>query len=420
MESVVRLPSRPSALLLAAAVSLVAAGCGGSGGSGSPAGGATVTVVVSAPVSTSPWLAGFERTGAQLAASQINSAHSLKLDGKPYRVDVKVLDNAGSPQQAAANARQAVSLHAAVLITDGVGAAVVAGITAPAHLPTFVVFEGGTGIVDAERRPTMFRLAPANKYMTMRLADYLAGHPPKVGIVADDTSYGQDGLTSLTSAFQRDQIAVAAQAVVPSGTSDVATQVLAQRRAGVTELVVWASAPVVAATVQAARSAGWQVPIWAGPSGEDPLVRQRLADHPGWLNGFGFVSFRITAEVGAAPFASYRKAYVQEFGEQKVGVKQDGKDVVQPPDWSMFSYDVVNLVAAALAKSGAVGKPLLDTLAGNVVITGANGDERGYSATTREGVSPDDIYFAQFHGFTFAPVTDDLLSQNLPTVPQTS
>jgi hypothetical protein len=29
------------------------------------------------------------------------------------------------------------------------------------------------------------------------------------------------------------------------------------------------------------------------------------------------------------------------------------------------------------------------------------------------------MYFAQFHGFTFAPVTDDLLSQNLPAVPQT-
>ena len=63
--------------------------------------------------------------------------------------------------------------------------------------------------------------------------------------------------------------------------------------------------------------------------------------------------------------------------------------------------------------------PLLSTLEAKVVITGANGDERGYLATTREGVSPDDMYFAQFHGFTFAPVTNDLLSQNLPTVPQT-
>jgi len=161
------------------------------------------------------------------------------------------------------------------------------------------------------------------------------------------------------------------------------------------------------------------VPIWAGPAGEDPLVRQRLATHAGWLTGVGFVSFRITAEVGAAPFAAYRKAYVAKFGEDRINVKQDGKEVVQPPDWSMFPYDAVNLVVAGLQKAGAVGQPLQDALSGNVVITGANGDERGYSATAREGVSPDDMYFAQFHGFVFAPVTNDLLSQNLPAVPQT-
>ena len=72
-----------------------------------------------------------------------------------------------------------------------------------------------------------------------------------------------------------------------------------------------------------------------------------------------------------------------------------------------------------MAKAGAVGKPLQDTLSDNFVITGANGDERGYAPTSREGVSPDDMYFAQFHGFVFSPVTDDLLSQSLPTVPQT-
>jgi ABC-type branched-subunit amino acid transport system substrate-binding protein len=343
----------------------------------------------------------------------------VKLGSTRYRLEVKVLDNAGSPQQAAANAREAVSMHAAALVIDGVGAAAVADITRPAHLPTFVVFEGGAGIVDPQRRPTIFRLAPADKYLTMRLADYLAGRHPQVGIVADDTSFGHDGLEALTAAFARDDITVRQQTTVPAGVSDVATQVLAQRRAGVTALVVWASASVVAAVVQAARAGGWQVPIWAGPSGEDPLVRQRLAKHPEWLTGVGFASFRITAEVGPAPFAAYRKAYVRAFGEVKVGVRQGAKDVVQPPDWSMFSYDAVNLVVAALNKSGATGRPLLDTLAGNVVITGANGDERGYSTTTREGVSPDDMYFAQFHGFVFSPVTDDLLSQNLPTVAQT-
>ena len=378
-----------------------------------------VTFVVSAPVSTSPWIAANERNGAELAAAQLNAAGGISFGGHGHRVRVEVRDNGGSPQQAVADARAAVAEHAAALVMDGVGAKAVAGVTDPAHLPVFVVFDGGASFIDPTTRPTLFRLAPADAPMTMRLADYLAAKHPKVGIVTDDSGFGTDGAASLRPAFGRDKIPVVAQGTVPASASDVSTQVLAARRAGATTLVVWASAPIVAAAIQAARSTGWSVPIWAGPSGEDPLVRQRLATHVGWLSGVGFVSFRITAEIGPKPFETYRAAYEKRFGADKIGVKQDGKDVVQPPDWSMFSFDTVKLVAAALTKSRATGAALLSTLEGHVVITGANGDERGYLASTREGVSPDDMYFAQFHGFTFAPVPDDLLSQNLPAVPQT-
>lgn len=409
-----RLTLVPSAL----ASALVAVATFGTGCSSSPSG-SDVEFVVSAPVSTSPWIAGFERNGAELAAAQLNDHGGIKYGGATHHVVVTVLDNAGSPQQVAAHARKAVADHAAALIIDGVGAAAVADVTGPAGLPTFVVFDGGASIIDPEKRPALYRLAPADKKMTERLADYLADKRPKIGIIADDTSFGTDGSASLKHAFARDEIPVRTNTVVPARSGDVIGQVLTARSRGVTTLVVWASAPVVAAAINAARSAGWNVPIWAGPSGEDPLVRQRLAAHPEWLTGVGFVSFRITAEVGPKPFATYRSAYVAKFGEDKVGVTQGGKQVVQPPDWSMFSYDAVNLVADALSKAGATGPKLQAVLAGHDVIVGANGDERGYGESSREGVSGDDMYFAQFNGFVFAPVTDDLLSQNLPAVPQT-
>src|SRR5205085_2938420 len=49
---------------------------------------------------------------------------------------------------------------------------------------------------------------------------------------------------------------------------------------------------------------------------------------------------------------------------------------------------------------------------------GANGDGRGYNAAYHEGISPSDMYFARFDGFTFVPVDDDPLSGSLPRVPQ--
>jgi ABC-type branched-subunit amino acid transport system substrate-binding protein len=406
---------------LAVSVALAAAVTGGgvlTACSGTPAGD-DLRIVVSAPVSTSPWIAEFARRGADLAAEQLNAEGGVEYGGRAHQVVVEVRDNAGSPQQVVADARAAVDRGAAALVIDGVGAAAVADVTDPASLPVFVVFDGGESFIDAGTNRTLFRMAPADRPMAIRLADYLAAAEPRIGLISDDTGFGRDGADAMREAFARDHIEIAKDLTVATTASDVSAQVLSARRAGATTLVVWAAAPVVADAIRAARSAGWDADIWAGPTGEDPLVRQQLADHVEWLDGVGFVSFRITAEMGPKPFGAYRAAYEKKYGVDWIGVKQDGRNVAQPPDWSMYSYDAVKLVSAALEKSGGVGEPLLRTLEGGVVITGANGDERGYLETTREGVSPDDMYFARFHGFVFAPVTDDLLSHNLPAVPQT-
>jgi ABC-type branched-subunit amino acid transport system substrate-binding protein len=383
-------------------------------GAGSAATEGEVLVVVSAPLTAQPWIGRFAERGAQLAADQLNRSGGAA--GR--KVLVSVLDNGGSPQRAVANAHTAVAKGAVALITDGVGAQAVAAVTDPVSLPVFIVFEGGSSLVDARTRPTLFRMAPANKPMATRLSDYLSERTKVVGLLSDDSTYGREGAAQSRLAFKRNEITVASDDTVPEGASDVASQVLAARRAGAKVLVVWARATGVAAVVRAARAGGWSVPVYSGPTGEDPLVRQRLADHPEWVEGLTFVSFRITSETGPAPFAAYRKAYEAKFGIDDVGVRIAGKSVVMPPNWSTYSYDAVNLVALALKNSGGrSGVALMDALQ-RTVSTGANGDERGFGPEDREGVSPDDMYFGRFHDMRFVPVTDDILSTNLPTVAQ--
>ena len=396
---------------LLVALALLASGCNAGSRGGTDG---EIRIVVSAPLTAQPWVGRFAERGALLAADQLNADGGA--DGK--KVVVEVLDNGGSPQRAVANARTAVSKGAAALITDGVGAVAVSEVTDPVSLPVFVVFEGGISLVDPKDRPTLFRMAPSNKPMSTRLSDYLSEKAKVVALIADDSQYGREGAEQTRRAFERNQIKLAADASVPEGNSDVAPQVLAARRSGAQALVVWARAAGVAAVVRAARAGGWDVPIYSGPAAEDPLVRQRLADHPEWLDGLTFVSFRITSETGPEPFAEYRKAYVAKYGEDEVGVTAGGKPVLMPPDWSMYSYDAVKLIAACLkASGGKTGPPLIDALHGTV-ITGANGDERGFGPEDREGVSPDDMYFGRFADMRFAPVTDDILSTGLPMVEQ--
>ncbi len=378
-----------------------------SGSSAAPA--KDALVVVSAPLTAQPWIGEFLRKGALLAAAQVNA-------GPGRHVRVEVLDNGGSAQTAVANARRAVAEKAVALITDGVGARAIAAVTDPVKLPVFVTFEGGASLTDPKTFPTLFRLAPANTSLCRRLADYLADVQPgkETALLGDDSSYGREGSANVKADLLHDDVRVVSDQTVPEGARDVSAQVLTARRSGAKVLVVWARAAGVAAIVRAARSTGWDVPIYSGPAAEDPLVRQQLADKPQWVEGLTFVSFRITSEVGGEPFAAYRKAYEKAYGPDEVGVSSAGKKVVMPPDWSMYPYDAVNLVKAALERKGVSVFEALQS----VSITGANGDERGFGPDDREGVSPDDMYFAHFEGMRFVPNRDDKLSTVLPLVPQ--
>jgi ABC-type branched-subunit amino acid transport system substrate-binding protein len=379
----------------------------------------TVQIVVSAPVSTEPWIASSIENGAKLAVDEINARGGLELqNGERRPLKLVVLDNASSPATALANAREAVDRKAAMLLTDGTGATAIGDLTDRAHIPAFIVFEGGAQLIDPQRHPSVFRLAPADAIMTRRLADYIANQRPKVAMLTDDSGYGAQGRQALKDAFGVDEVQVVDDQVIPRRAQDLAPQILQAKRSGADRLIVWASAGNVAATLEAVAKAGWDVQVISGQTGEDPLVRQRLAAHPDYLARLRFVSSRITAEMGPKPFNAFRARYEKAEGQTKVGVKQDGKDVIQPPDWQMYPYDAVNLVAEAIKDAGGLGAPLVQTLNDGTKIVGANGDQRGYNATYHEGVSPQDTYFAQFDGFVFVPVSDDPLSGTLPRVNQ--
>jgi branched-chain amino acid transport system substrate-binding protein len=238
---------------------IIVAGCGSDGD--------TVPVVVSAPKSTEPWIASSIERGAKLAVDEINADGGVQLKEGKKKLELVVLDNASSPATALANAREAVDRHAAALLTDGTGAVSVAGVTDPAKLPTFIVFQGGAGLIDPQAHPSLFRLAPADAIMTRRLADYIANQAPKVAMLTDDSGYGEQGRAALRDAFAIDEVKVVSDQVIPTRATDLAPQILAARRAGADRVIVWASAADVAATLEAVHKAGWNVPVISGQTG---------------------------------------------------------------------------------------------------------------------------------------------------------
>jgi branched-chain amino acid transport system substrate-binding protein len=406
----VRLP-----VSLALVLALVA-GCGGGADEQARE---RLVIVVNAPFSASPYVGDAIANGVRLGAATVNDRGGISAGGTTYTLDVRLVDNARSPRRAVQNVRRAVADGAIAVVDEGTGVDASWRVAASEDVPLCIVYQGGVGLVDPDTRPNVFRIAPTDRGISFRLAEYLIPKGLRVALMTDDTGYGQEGADALARSFGENPEAVAARIRLPAGALDVAPQVLRARRAGADALLVWAQAPAIAAVLTAARSSGWDVPVYTPQTGADPLVRQQLADRPDWVDGLTFAAGRMTAEVGSAPFETFRLAYEKSFGVDPVGVRtQDGREVVQPPEIAMYAYDFVNVLAAAIRAAGSAERAKVLAALNEVTVEGANGDERGFTRTSHEGVVDDDVYFARFEDMTFAPVEDDPLSSTLPVIAQ--
>jgi len=398
-----------------ALLAFVACSCGASGSKDVK----PLLVVVNAPFSRTPYLGRTIENGVRLAAQQV-AATGLRVDGQRYRLEVRTMDNGLSPAHAVANVRQAVADGAVAIVDEGTGVNASWRIAAKRGVPICIVFDGGSSLVDPQTRPNVFRIAPTDHGVAFRLAEYLIPKRLRIGILHDDSDYGTNGESELRKAFSENRSSVAVDETVPADALDLSPQVLQARRAHATALLVWGRPSTIAAAITAARSAGWNVPVYTPPTGADPFVRQQLANHPAWLNGLTFAGGRLTAEVGVAPFERFEQRYETAYGVDRVGVRtRSGAEVIEPPEIAMYAYDFVNLLAAALTHANSTDPAKVTRSLEEVTIEGANGDERSFNKIDHEGVVDDDVYFARFRDMTYAPVKDDPLSATLPRIPQT-
>ena len=403
-------------VLLVLACTVAAAGCGGSDESGARK---SLLVVVNAPFSKTPYVGTTIDRGVSLAASDINDRGGVSIGGESYDLRVKRLDNALSPRRALQNVRRAVGDGAVAIVDEGTGIDATWEVAGRDDVPIGIVYQGGEDLVDAQKRPNVYRVAPTNHGLAFRLAEYVIPKRLKVALLHDDSGYGESGAASLRKAFSLNPEAIAASITLPAGALDVAPQVLRARGAGATALMVWGLPPTIAAAITAARTAGWDVPVFTPPAGADPLVRQQLADHPSWVDGLTFATGRLTAERGPGPYLAFQQRYEDAYGAEKVGVKTAaGAPVYQPPEFAMYAYDFMQVLAAALQLADSTDPAEVTKALEQVSVVGVNGDERGFNERNHESVVDDDVYFARFRDMTFGPVPDDPLSATLPVIDQ--
>src|SRR5207244_1593575 len=187
--------------------------------------------------------------GTELAVEELNRGGGVDVGGHKVRLVVRRTDNDLSPQQATAHVRSAAVEPAVAVISDGTGVDGSWAIANRAGVPIGVVYQGGEGLVDAQARPNVFRIAPTDHGASFRLAEYLVPRGVHLAIVTDDSAYGADGAAALARAFARNRSSVVAAQQVPAA-GDPGPQVLDARRRGDDSLLVWARPGPVAVVLR--------------------------------------------------------------------------------------------------------------------------------------------------------------------------
>ena len=404
-------------LLLPLLVLLLLAGCGGSSKQSTDER-SSLPVFVNAPFSRTPYLGRAIENGARLAAREVN-ANGIRVGGTTYNLKIETLDSGLSPARAVSNVRRAVGRHAVAIVDEGTGIDASWRIAAKSGVPIGVVFEGGNQVIDPVARPNVFRVAPTDHGIAFRLAEYLIPKGLHIALFHDDSEYGAAGEDALRSAFSRNQSSIAGDYSVPADALDVAPQVLRARRAHATALLVWGRPATIAATITAARTAGWNVPVYTSPDGRRP-VRPPAARRPSGLGRRPDVRGRAPDRRGRHRAVPDLRAEARERVRRRPRRREDEGRRRRDP--AAGDGDVrVRLRQPGrrgVLHAGSTDPAQITKALNEVTVQGANGDQRGFNLHNHEGVVDDDVYFARFHDMTYAPVQDDPLSKTLPTVSQ--
>ena len=287
---------------------------------------------------------GFNR-GVLYAADAINAAGGVK--GR--KIEIVTRDTQGDPTKAVNATQEMISrikVHAIWGPTNSGEALATTPIMARGKMPTVhpcVV----NSLIDPEKYPNAFRLAPSNTQWDDAVRNYCLKilKVKKVAVVGDTTGYGTTAVKDSVEAFKKDGAEIVYQAQIDATQPDVMPDMLRMRNGGAEAIVVWSVATGMEARLMNARgSMGWDVPFVGHPAMGSGEVGQLVSAPENWEKVY-MVGYRSCSFDAAGKLPPR----TQEFVDRVKGKIQLGDTSLW---WVVAGVDAVELVAKAVQETG--------------------------------------------------------------------
>lgn len=386
-------------LALVTALSLVACGSKDSGTDGD-----IIQVGIFEPTS------GQNAAGGKKEILGIEYAHSLKptvtINGKEYKIQLVVADNASEQAKAPAAAQTLISKGVSVVIgTYGSGCAIAAGkLFESAKIPAI-----GTSCTNpqvTEGNDFYFRVCYIDPFQGAVMANFANKEKGSKNCALIIES-GDDYSAGFGNYFQKEMERLGGKATVlefQKGEADFSTMMATIKSAGYDGIFAPVSIETAAMIISQARDNGITCPIMAGDTWDDISIAQRTGDK---ATDIYFSAFFDAADESNAEGKKFVEGFTKWVAEDKTRIENNGGTAEAISSVTPCGYDAYMAAVSAIEKAGSTeGAAIRDALASLEVkglITGdlkfdANGNAVKNYAVIKTIKNGEIVYFSTYNG----------------------
>ena len=386
-------------LALVTALSLVACGSKDSGTDGD-----VIQVGIFEPTS------GQNAAGGKKEILGIEYAHSLKptvtINGKEYKIQLVVADNASEQAKAPAAAQTLISKGVSVVIgTYGSGCAIAAGkLFESAKIPAI-----GTSCTNpqvTEGNDFYFRVCYIDPFQGAVMANFANKEKGSKNCALIIES-GDDYSAGFGNYFQKEMERLGGKATVlefQKGEADFSTMMATIKSAGYDGIFAPVSIETAAMIISQARDNGITCPIMAGDTWDDISIAQRTGDK---ATDIYFSAFFDAADESNAEGKKFVEGFTKWVAEDKTRIENNGGTAEAISSVTHCGYDAYMAAVSAIEKAGSTeGAAIRDALASLEVkglITGdlkfdANGNAVKNYAVIKTIKNGEIVYFSTYNG----------------------
>ena len=281
------------------------------------------------------------RNGVRLAVEEINSSGGIL--GMP--VELIERDDMASNEAGAKIAEELTQSRVAAtigIVNTGVGLASIDHYQ-KAKIPLIIAVSTGPQLTRKFAPPAspanfIFRVSPTLDLEARVLAaDLKRRSLRRVVLMADNTPYGDSGVSAFAEQARLAGLDVVAQLRFKLGDSDMNAQIRKARAAGATAVIAWGIGPELASIARAMRSQSWQVPLM----GSWTLSMRNFIDAAGSAGDGALMPQTFIQDAGSTAKNSFLLAYRRVFKT----------DLIPSPMSAAQGYDSMHLLAHAIRQA---------------------------------------------------------------------